>query len=221
MLSGLNRAMLGNWNIGRGPESAQVAHGQGHRNSHLGGHDDEASIPAQESDNKYERTTNLKDLISVPHHTVKSSKHTGDAFTFCNFDAISYCCVETLKYAPARIHAAAVTSPKMLANTILIFNVKKKNVSSAKPQTTKYSAIAALNAGEVVPVGSALVAKGEPRLRLGSCSMPKESQKTENRPITIIGKKLPMIHSKIMAKVRRSGPVKKNMPLFFGGRPSN
>jgi hypothetical protein len=28
-----------------------------------------------------------------------------------------------------------------------------------------------------------------------------------------MGKKLPMIHSKIVVRVRRSGPTKRNMPL--------
>lgn len=82
MLSGLNRAMLGNWNICRRPKSTQIAHGEGHRNSHLGGHDDEASVPAQESDHKYERTTNLKDVISAPHHTVKSQNTRGTHLPF-------------------------------------------------------------------------------------------------------------------------------------------
>lgn len=31
--------------------------------------------------------------------------------------------------------------------------------------------------------------------------------------MTIIGKKFPMIHSKTMAKIRRTGPTKKKMPL--------
>ena len=36
---------------------------------------------------------------------------------------------------------------------------------------------------------------------------------TAKRPITIIGKKLPIIHSNTMAKMRRTGPTKKKMPL--------
>ena len=47
----------------------------------------------------------------------------------------------------------------------------------------------------------------------GVCKTPKESQKTANIPITIMEKKLPIIHSKIMAAIRRTGPVKKNIPL--------
>lgn len=41
----------------------------------------------------------------------------------------------------------------------------------------------------------------------------KESQKTANMPITSIEKKFPIIHSKIRARRRRTGPVKKNTPL--------
>ena len=48
----------------------------------------------------------------------------------------------------------------------------------------------------------------------GASRTPKESQKTANMPITIMEKKLPMIHSKTRAKRRRIGPVKKKMPLF-------
>lgn len=77
----------------------------------------------------------------------------------------------------------------------------------------RYRAIAALNAGAVVPVGSSNVAYGAPSARVGSWRTPNESQKTENKPMTIIEKKLPMIHSKTMAKVRRRGPVKKKIPL--------
>jgi hypothetical protein len=42
----------------------------------------------------------------------------------------------------------------------------------------------------------------------GVSSTPKDSQKTVNMPMTIIEKKLPMIHSKIVASRRRTGPVK-------------
>jgi len=45
--------------------------------------------------------------------------------------------------------------------------------------------------------------------------MPKESQKTANKPMTIMGKKLPMTHSNTMAKTRRTGPTKKKMPLLY------
>lgn len=76
--------------------------------------------------------------------------------------------------------------------------------------------MAALKAGAAVPVGSAWVTYAEPSWRVGSWRTPKESQKTSKRPMTIIGKKFPMTHSKIMAKVRRTGPVKKNIPLERG-----
>jgi hypothetical protein len=45
--------------------------------------------------------------------------------------------------------------------------------------------------------------------------MPKESQKTENKPHAIIGKNCAWIQRKIVARRSRTGPVKKNMPLFI------
>jgi hypothetical protein len=106
----------------------------------------------------------------------------------------------------------------MEANTALILQVKMKKVKRAKPQTTRYMAMTALKAGDASPVGSSAVAYGAPSCSVGSCSMPKEPQKTANRPITIIGKKLPMIHSKTMAKMSSTGPTKKKMPL--DGQPT-
>ena len=44
------------------------------------------------------------------------------------------------------------------------------------------------------------------------------SVETAKRPMTIMGKKLPMIHSNIIVTVRRRGPTKKNMPLPLGQR---
>lgn len=46
--------------------------------------------------------------------------------------------------------------------------------------------------------------------------MPKESQKTQKRPQTIIGKNWAWIQRKTVLRKRRSGPVKKNMPLERG-----
>jgi hypothetical protein len=43
------------------------------------------------------------------------------------------------------------------------------------------------------------------------------SQKTAKRPITIMGKKFPIIHSNTMAKMRRTGPTKKKIPLYQDG----
>ena len=43
--------------------------------------------------------------------------------------------------------------------------------------------------------------------------MPKDSQNTVKSPMTIIEKKFPIIHSKTMAKMRSTGPVKKKIPL--------
>lgn len=48
---------------------------------------------------------------------------------------------------------------------------------------------------------------------VGSCNNPKLNQKTVSAPKAIMGKKLPMIHSKIVANNSRRGPVKKKIPL--------
>lgn len=50
----------------------------------------------------------------------------------------------------------------------------------------------------------------------GVSRTPKDSQKTPNIPIIIMDRKLPIIHSKIKARSRRMGPVKKKMPLRKG-----
>jgi hypothetical protein len=42
----------------------------------------------------------------------------------------------------------------------------------------------------------------------GVLRTPNESQKTANMPMTIMEKKLPIIHSKIMVVRRSTGPVK-------------
>ena len=123
-----------------------------------------------------------------------------------------------MKYAPANTQAAILTSKNMDANTALILQVKMKKVKSAKPQTSRYTPITALYPGEASPVGSSAVAYGAPSCSVGSWSIPKDPQKTANRPMTIIGKKLPMIHSKTMAKIRSTGPTKKKMPLLCCAR---
>jgi hypothetical protein len=50
----------------------------------------------------------------------------------------------------------------------------------------------------------------------GVSRTPKDNQKTPNIPIIIMDRKLPIIHSKIKARSRRTGPVKKKMPLRRG-----
>lgn len=49
--------------------------------------------------------------------------------------------------------------------------------------------------------------------QFGKLRAPKDSQNTAKSPITIIEKKLPMIHSKMSTRMRRTGPVKKKIPL--------
>jgi hypothetical protein len=97
----------------------------------------------------------------------------------------------------------------------LALRVKMKNVKRANPQTSKYRAIPALYptvaapSAELVP----LVEYDAASCQLGNCSVPNDNQKTANNPQTIIGKKLPMIHSKMVASKSRTGPVKKKIPL--------
>jgi hypothetical protein len=50
----------------------------------------------------------------------------------------------------------------------------------------------------------------------GVSRTPKDNQKTANIPIIIMDRKLPIIHSKIKARSKRTGPVKKKMPLRRG-----
>lgn len=109
-----------------------------------------------------------------------------------------------------------VTKRKMLAKTAFVRRVKMKKVSSANPQTSRYSAMTALYAGDAMPsaILSPVVEYAAARPKVGSCSMPNESQNTAKRPMTIIGKKLPMIHSKISARMSKTGPVKKKIPLL-------
>ena len=119
----------------------------------------------------------------------------------------------TFQYAPANTQAASVTKPKINAKTVFVFSVKMKKVHRAKPHTMRYSAIAALNSTEAAP--SAALPVGEyaaARPSVGSCRSPNDSQKTANSDMTIIGKKFPIIHSNIVARVSRSGPTKKKIP---------
>ena len=121
----------------------------------------------------------------------------------------------TFQYAPERTQAPRVTKRKIRAKTLLVFRVKIQKVKRAKPQTRRYRAMTALYSFEAPPVMASVPSAeyGAARPRVGSWSMPKESQKTANRPHTIIGKKLPMIHSKIVVRISSTGPVKKNIPL--------
>jgi hypothetical protein len=41
------------------------------------------------------------------------------------------------------------------------------------------------------------------------------TKKPKKRPQTIIGKKLPRIHSKMVVRINKTGPVKKKIPLHF------
>jgi hypothetical protein len=92
--------------------------------------------------------------------------------------------------------------------------VKRKIVKSQTPHTIRYSAIPALYPTEAAPWAASPVAEYEFAMdQEGVCRTPNESQNTENMPITIMEKKLPMIHSKIVARRRRIGPVKKKIPL--------
>ena len=70
-----------------------------------------------------------------------------------------------------------------------------------------------LYSGDEIPVGSAVLAYAAPSCSVGSCRTPKESQNTAKRPMTIMGKKFPMIHSNTMAKTSKTGPTKKKIPL--------
>lgn len=114
----------------------------------------------------------------------------------------------TFQYAPLNTHAPIVTNPNIPAKTALILIVNNQNVPKAKPQTTKYKAITAFISFEVAPPGYASA-----RPRVGSCRRPNDSQKTQKRPQTIIGKNCDCIQRNIVERRRSTGPVKKNMPL--------
>lgn len=86
------------------------------------------------------------------------------------------------------------------------------NVKMAKPQTSRNRARLALNSGEFAPVGSSAVMYGEMSWRVGSCKRPNESQKMPKRPMVIIEKKLPIIHSPIIPTMSSMAP-KKKIPL--------
>ncbi len=121
----------------------------------------------------------------------------------------------TFQYAPLSTHAPRVTNKKIRAKTRFVLSVKMKKVKSAKPQTIRYRAMTALNSFDAAPATALVpsVEYGAASPSVGSCNRPKDSQKTAKRPQTIMGKKLPIIHSKMTVSVRRSGPTKKNIPL--------
>lgn len=102
----------------------------------------------------------------------------------------------------------------MLTNTKFILIVKIPKVAIAKPQTIKNNARAAFISSLAAPSAALPVVEYEAAIpREGSWSSPKESQKTENSPVTIIGKNCAWIQRKMQASVRRTGPVKKKIPL--------
>jgi hypothetical protein len=129
---------------------------------------------------------------------------------------LSKCPLLSAQYAPLNTQLPTVTNPNMPAKTRLIRIVNSQNVPKAKPQTNKYNAITAFISLLTAPAAASPVGEYEAaRPSVGNCRRPKESQKTENRPQTIIGKNWAWIQRKIVASVRRSGPVKKNMPLMI------
>jgi hypothetical protein len=118
------------------------------------------------------------------------------------------------QYAPLSTQLPMVTKPKIPANTALILIVNSQKVPSAKPQTSKYKAITAFISFDTRPAAASPVgeyAVASPRV--GNWSNPNESQNTQNRPQTIIGKNCACIQRKIVARSRSTGPVKKKIPL--------
>lgn len=92
--------------------------------------------------------------------------------------------------------------------------VNSQKVPRAKPQTSRYSAITAFISLLSAPSAALPVVEyAAARPSVGSCSMPKDSQKTQNRPHTIMGKNWLWIHRKIVDSSSSTGPVKKKMPL--------
>jgi hypothetical protein len=137
--------------------------------------------------------------------------------TFCNFNAAVNSCRLNFQYAPLNTQLPMVTNPKMPAKTALILIVNNQNVPSANPQTSKYSAITAFISLLMAPSAALPVAEyAVARPNVGSWRRPKESQKTAKRPQTIIGKNCAWIQRKTTERRRRTGPVKKNMPLGYG-----
>lgn len=97
----------------------------------------------------------------------------------------------------------------MTAETVFVFSVKIHIVNSQKPHTMRYRATAALYPTEAAPSAVFPVLEYEAAIpHEGVSRTPKESQKTANMPMTIIEKKFPITHSKMVARRRRMGPVK-------------
>lgn len=98
---------------------------------------------------------------------------------------------------------------KISANTVFVFNAKQNTVKSQKPHTIRYSATAALYPTDAAPSAALPVVEYDAAIpHEGVCSTPNESQNTANIPIAIMEKKLPIIHSKMQASRRSTGPVK-------------
>jgi hypothetical protein len=55
---------------------------------------------------------------------------------------------------------------------------------------------------------------------VGSSRKPKENQKTAKKPQIIMERNWFMTHSKMVLNRRRSGPVKKNIPLYISSTVS-
>ena len=123
----------------------------------------------------------------------------------------------TFQYAPEKRKLLINAKKKIDAKTMFVLSVKIHVVKSQNPQTRRYSATAALYPTDAAPAAASPSLEYEAAIpQEGVSSTPKDSQKTANMPMTIIEKKLPIIHSKISASRRRTGPVKKKMPLWEG-----
>jgi hypothetical protein len=98
---------------------------------------------------------------------------------------------------------------KINANTVFVFSVKIHIVNNQTPQIMRYRATAALYPTEVAPSAAFPVVEYEAAIpHEGVSRTPKDSQNTANMPMTIMEKKFPIIHSNIVARRRRTGPVK-------------
>lgn len=107
-----------------------------------------------------------------------------------------------------------MTKTKIITKTKFVLMDRTRNVKSANPQTIRYRAMTALNPLESEPAGLPSVEEyGASRFNVGSCNMPKLNQNTASTPQAIMGKKLPMIHSKTQVSSRSTGPTKKKIPL--------
>lgn len=179
---------------------------------------DLASRQSRTGGDKFQVATFRWGSVLGVERRIDRPKCQGVELTTCNVWAVSYSPLLTFQYAPLRTHAAMLTKRKMAAKTTLVLRVKIKYVKSAKPQTIRYRAMTALYSGEAAP-DTALVPLAEygaARPRVGSCSIPKLSQKTAKSPHTIMEKKLPIIHSKMTVRMRSTGPTKKKIPLRCG-----